>query len=73
MKMVRMVSIKTVAWLNIILGITVLLVPLGDYKEVVTTVVSTAWYLFWLEVGLGIIVIIVGILAYRIKSPALPK
>lgn len=73
MKVVRMVSIKTVALLNIILGIIVLLVPFGDYKEVVNMTLSTTGYLLWLEVGLGIVVIIVGILAYRIKSPAPPK
>jgi hypothetical protein len=68
-----MPSIKTIAWLDIILGIVVLLVPFGDYNEVVTTNLSAAGYFLWLEVGLGIIVLIVGILAYRIKSPALPK
>jgi hypothetical protein len=68
-----MVSTKTVAWLDMILGIIVLLVPFGDYKEMLTSSLSTVGYLFWVEFVLGIIIVIVGILGYRSKSPAPPK
>jgi uncharacterized membrane protein len=61
-----LVSIKTFALTEAILGLLVLLYP---FVWCYTDLGEDAQYLFWVEVALGVIILIVAALAWMTKSP----
>ena len=60
-----MVSIKTFAWAEAILGILVILYP---FLWCYTTLGETVEFLFWGEVVIGVLIFIVAALALITKS-----
>lgn len=65
-----MVSVKIVAWSQIVLGILVLLVPLiaqQFYFMPMQMEMMVVPYVVWVEVVLGIVVLVVGALALKTK------
>ena len=63
-----MVATKTFAWVEVILGILVVLVPLV-WCFAVNSDVNLVNYLVWTEVAFGVIVLIVAVLALITKPP----
>ena len=61
-----MVSIKTFAVTEAILGLLVLLFP---FVWCYTTLGAETEYLFWVEVAFGVIILFVAALALMTKSP----